>query len=135
MHVWCVLQCLHVPGESSALALRYWRSCGLTKPTQIKSNISVLFFNTTWDTKIISDRWADPHLQAQSCHSRTRLDKYNTAHTATPEMLPPRQNINRHYRPFLWDYAYAAGSGRLSRCSVFCELECLCSLAPILVVQ
>ena len=35
--------------------------------------------------------------------------KHNTAHAATPEMLPPRQNINRHYRPFLWDYAYAAG--------------------------
>ena len=57
----------------------------------------------------MSDRWADPHLQAWSCHSRTRLDKHNTAHAATPEMLPPRQNINRHYRPFLWDYAYAAG--------------------------
>ena len=35
--------------------------------------------------------------------------KHNTAHAATPEMLPPRQNINGHYRPFLWDYAYAAG--------------------------
>ena len=56
----------------------------------------------------MSDRWADPQLQAWSCHSRTYLDKYNTAYAARPEMLPPRQNINRHYRPFLWDYAYTA---------------------------
>ena len=56
----------------------------------------------------MSDRWADPHLQAWSCHSRTRLDKHKTAHAATPEMLPPRQNIIRHYRPFLWDYAYTS---------------------------
>ena len=69
----------------------------------------MLIFHTTWDTKIVSGRWAHPHLQARSCYSRTHLDKHNTAHAATPEMLPPRQNINRHYRPFLWDYAYAAG--------------------------
>ena len=74
----------------------------------MQSDISVLFCNPTWDTKNVSDRWVDPHLQAQSCHSRTHLDKHNTAHAAILEMLPPRQNINRHYRPFLWDYAYTA---------------------------
>ena len=54
----------------------------------------------------MSDRWADPRLQAWSCYSRAHLDNYNTAHAATPEMLPPRQNINRHYKPFPWDHAY-----------------------------
>ena len=68
----------------------------------------MLFCNTTWDTENASDRWADPHLQAWSCHSRAYLENHNTAHTATPEMLPPRQNINTHYKPFLWDYSYTA---------------------------
>ena len=74
----------------------------------MQSDISVLFCNPTWDTKNVSDRWADPHLQARRCHSRTHMDNHNTAHAATPEMLLPRQNINRHYRPFLWDYSYTA---------------------------
>ena len=74
----------------------------------MQSDMSVLFCKPNWDTENASDRWADPHLQAQSCHSRARLDNHNTAHAATPKMLPPRQNINRHYRPFLWDHAYIA---------------------------
>ena len=74
----------------------------------MQSDISELFYNPTWDTENASDRWADPHLQAQSCHSRTRLDNYNTTHAATPEMLPLKQNINRHNRPLLWDHAYTA---------------------------
>ena len=76
--------------------------------TWMKSDISVLFCNPTWDTENATDNWADPHLQARSCHSRAHLGNYNTAHAATPKMLPPRQNINMHYRPFLWDHAYTS---------------------------